>query len=93
MCETSKCLPAEWGDLQPTELERIVITEILQLYPLTISELIIRVASNPDDGATEDRVRIITRDLRRDGVVRYRNNDEVVEPTRAAIRMDELLTA
>ena len=90
MSEGSSCLPAEC-DLPFTELERIAITEILQLYPLTIPELIMRVALDPDDEATKDRIRVATRDLRRDGLVRYRDDDGVVIPTRAAIRMNELL--
>lgn len=93
MSETGSHIPSARNLQLTEELERTVISEILQLYPLTISELVLRVAPNPGDAATEDNVRIATRDLRRDGLVRYRNDDEVVEPTRAAVRMDELLTA
>lgn len=74
------------------ELERTVLTEIVELGELTIEELILRTAGDPEDEATKDRIRNATRDLRRDGLVRYREDDEIVTPTRPAIRMYELLT-
>lgn len=78
-----------------TELERTLITEVVELHPerLTIPELILRIARDPADKATEDQIRNATRELRRSGLVRYRNDDEVVEPTHTAMRMYELLTA
>jgi hypothetical protein len=73
-------------------LERAAVTEIVELGELTIPELIMRIAQDPKDDATRDKIRIATRDLRRDGLVRYRDDDEVVTPTRPALRMYELLT-
>lgn len=74
------------------EFERTVLTEVVQLEQLTIPELILRTARDPDDEATRDKIRNATRDLRRDGLVRFRDDDEVVTPTRPAIRAYELLT-
>jgi hypothetical protein len=77
------------------ELERTVLTEVIELHPelLTIPELILRVARHPEDEATKERVRNAIRDLRRSGLLRYRGDDEVVEPTHAALRAFDLLTA
>lgn len=75
------------------EFERMVLTEVVQLGELTIAELILRIARDPDDETTKDRIRIATRDLRRDGLVRYRDDDEIVTPTRPGIRGYELFTA
>lgn len=76
----------------PTKLERTVLTEVVELGELTIAELILRIAHDPDDETAKDKIRNATRDLRRDGVVRYREDDEIVTATRPAIRMYELLT-
>lgn len=77
------------------ELERTVLTEIVQLHPelLTIPELILRVASDPQDEPANENIRHAARELRRSGLVRYRNDNEVVEPTHAAHRTHELYTA
>jgi hypothetical protein len=79
----------------PAELERTVLTEIVELHPelLTIDELILRVARHPRDETTKEEIRNAIRDLRRSGLVRYRDDDEVVEPTHAALRAFDLLTA
>jgi hypothetical protein len=76
------------------ELERTVLHEIVELHPerLTIPELILRIARDPRDEATGERVRIATRDLRRSGLVRYRDGNEIVEPTHAALRAFVLFT-
>jgi hypothetical protein len=76
------------------ELERTVLHEIVELHPerLTIRELVLRIARDPGDEAAEDRVRIAARELRQSGLARYRNDDEVVEPTHAALRAFVLLT-
>jgi hypothetical protein len=76
------------------ELERTVLHEIVELHPerLTIPELILRIARNPADYATAERIRIAARDLRRSGLARYRDGDEIVEPTHAALRAFVLFT-
>jgi len=77
------------------QLERTVLTEVVQLHPelLTISELILRIARHPDDEATKEEIGNAVRDLRRSGLVRYRDSEQVVEPTHAALRAYDLLTA
>jgi hypothetical protein len=77
------------------ELERTVLTEVVQLHPelLTIPELILRVVSDPQDEPMKEKVGQAARELRRSGLVRYRDDDEVVEPTHVVIRAYELLTA
>jgi hypothetical protein len=76
------------------QLERTVLTEVVQLHPelLTVPELILRIARRPNDEAEKEEVRNAVRDLRRSGLARYRD-DEVVEPTHAALRAYDLLTA
>jgi hypothetical protein len=77
------------------QLERTVLTEVVQLHPelLTIPELILRIARRPEDETAKEEIRNAIRDLRRSGLVRYRDDDEVVEPTHAALRAYDLLTA
>lgn len=77
------------------DLERTTLMEVIELHPerLTIDELIIRTATDPDDFKKADPIRQAIRDLRRSGLVRYRNDDELVEPTHAALAAYELLTA
>lgn len=76
------------------QLERTVLAEIVQLHPerLTIPELILRIARHPGDETRKEEIRNAARDLRRAGLVRY-GDDEVVEPTHAALRAYDLLTA
>lgn len=76
------------------DLERTVLHEIVELHPerLTIAELILRVARDPGDKAAGERIRIAARELRCSGLARYREGDEVVEPTHAALRAFVLLT-
>ena len=76
------------------DLERTILTEVIELHPelLTIAELILWIARRPEDERKKEEIRNAIRDLRRSGLVRYRD-DEVVEPTYAAVRAFELLTA
>lgn len=78
----------------PPQLERTILAEIVQLHPelLTIPELILRIARQPTDEAAKEEIRNAIRDLRRSGLARYRDDDEVVEPTHAALRAYDLLT-
>lgn len=79
----------------PAEFEQAALNEIVELHPehLTIPELILRIARDPEDEVTEEKIRHAVRELRRSGLARYRDEDEVVEPTHAALRAFELLTA
>lgn len=60
---------------------------------LTVDELVGRVVGDPDDEREVDTAKDAVLDLRRWGLIRFRNDDELVEPTQAAIRAHELLTA
>ena len=75
--------------------ERAVLEEVIDLHPerLSIPELILRIAGDPDDAVKAEKIRQALRELRRSGLVRYRDDDEIVEPTHAAIRAFLLLTA
>lgn len=80
---------------KPELLERTVLEEAIELHPerLTIDELVLRIAADPDDGTQVEAIRQATRELRRSGLLNYRNDDEVVEPTHAAMTAYTLLTA
>jgi Cdc6-like AAA superfamily ATPase len=69
-----------------------VLEIVVELHPdhLTIPELILKVATDRDRLEGED-VRFAIRDLRASGLLRYRNDDQVVEPTHAALLANELL--
>lgn len=81
MSKASSRLPAE-RDLQ---LENALLTEIISLHPdrLTQEELVVRMEDCPTG---TDSVAILDslQELKRSGLVRL--NDEVVEPTFAALR-------
>jgi hypothetical protein len=74
------------------ERERAVLTEVVQRHRLAMSELILRTARDPEDDATKEEIKHAARDLRRFGLVRYRDDDEVVEPTDAGLRAFEIFT-
>jgi len=79
----------------PELVERTVLEEVIELHPerLTIDELVLRTATDPDDSAGVETIRQAIRDLRRSGLLRYRNGEEIVEPTHAAMTAYGLLTA
>lgn len=76
-------------------LERTVLEEIIDLHPqrITVAELHLRIARDPEDCVEREAVRHAVRELRCDGVIRYSNDDEVIEPTLAASSVFDLLTA
>jgi hypothetical protein len=65
---------------------QVILEEALELHPqrLTVGELALRIVGDPDDGVEVETVTEAIRNLRRSGLVRYRNDDQVVEPTHAA---------
>jgi hypothetical protein len=79
----------------PAEFEQVALIEVVDLHPehLTIPELILRIARDPESEAMQEKMRDAIRELRRSGLVRYRDDDEVVEPTHAILRAFDLLTA
>lgn len=79
-------------DIMQRQVEQVVLEIVIELHPdrLTIPELILKVAADRDQLEGED-VRFAIRDLRASGLLRYRNDDQVVEPTHAALRVAGLL--
>jgi hypothetical protein len=78
---------------RPNLVEEALFVEAVDLHPLrlTIPELSLKIAANPHDGREMETIAEAIRELRRCGLFRYRNDDEVVEPTQAALRAFELL--
>ena len=79
---------------QPVQVEHALLGVAVDLHParLTIAELSLRVAAKPHDGREMETIAEAIRELRRCGLFRYRDDDEVVEPTQAALRAFALLT-
>jgi DNA-binding transcriptional ArsR family regulator len=78
----------------PELVERAILEEVIDRHPerLTVHELALRIVADPDDGLEVDTATNAIRELRRSGLIRYRNDDEVVDPTQAALRAHALLT-
>lgn len=72
-------------------LEAAVLRQLLALHPvqLTAAEIVRELAGDPEDFALADAVERAVRDLAAAGLVH--RNGEVVIPSRAALRFDELL--
>ena len=77
------------------ERERTILEEVIELAPgrLTLAELVLRLAQDPESAGEADEIRRGARELRRSGLIRYRNDDELLEATHAAIAAYRLLTA
>jgi hypothetical protein len=78
----------------PEHVERAVLEAVIDLLPirLTVTELCLRIAADPEDRREVEVVRHAIRDLKRSGLLRYRNDDQIVEPTQAAVQAFALLT-
>lgn len=78
----------------PELVEHTFLEEAIDLHPtrLTIGEWVLRIAGDPLDDSEVETIKHAIRDLRHHGLVRYRNDDRVVEPTQAALRAHALLT-
>jgi hypothetical protein len=61
---------------------------VVNLHPerLSVAELSLRIAADPEDGRETETIAHAIRDLRRSGLVRYRNGDQLVEPPHPAMR-------
>lgn len=77
------------GDDMTTETA--VLTQLLFLHPAQVSleELVRGIAADPDDFSERDAVERAVRELTMAGLLR--RIDELVLPTLAALRFDELL--
>lgn len=71
-----------------------ILFEVIEQHPtrLTIEEIMLRIVADSDDTAEVQTASEATLDLRRSGLVRYRNDDRLVEPTQAALRAHALFT-
>jgi hypothetical protein len=77
---------------QDTAIEAAVLRQLLALHPiqLTLRELLREIAGEPKDFALKDAVERAVRDLAAAGLVN--RSGDVVLPSRAALRFDELLS-
>lgn len=80
-------IPAEEDDA----IEAAVLRHLLSLHPAQIvfDELLREIAGDPEDFAERDAIERAVRDLAAAGLLH--RNGEVVLPSRAALRFDELL--
>lgn len=76
-------------------LKRTMLEKIIELQPqrITVSELHQSMARDPDDCSEQEAIRDVVRELRHDGLVRYRNDDEVIDPTLAASSAFDIFTS
>lgn len=76
--------------LDQNELQRVVLDEVLHLFPLqpTLRELVRSLNRDPDDFGQNDSINVSVRDLSGAGLLRLRG--DAVAPTRAALRANEL---
>ncbi|MGC1850823.1 MAG: hypothetical protein WA687_00110 [Solirubrobacterales bacterium] len=74
-----------------TAIEAAVLRQLLALHPvqLTVDDLVREIAGEPDEFAPKDAVERAVRELSAAGLA-HRSGDVVI-PTRAALRLDELL--
>jgi hypothetical protein len=83
------------GESDLERAEQTVLAEVIELHPqhLAMDELLLRVAMDPNDRGEVERIRQAIRELRRSGLLRYRNDEEIVEATHATLNAYALLTA
>jgi hypothetical protein len=76
---------------EDTAVEAAVLRQLLALHPvqLTLGELVREIAGESDDFALKDAVERAVRDLAAAGLLN--RSGDVVLPSRAALRFDELL--
>lgn len=77
----------------PVLVEQVLLAEAVELHPqrLTVHELSLRIVTNPDDSREVEIATQAIHDLRQSGLFHYQDDDEVVEPTPAALRAFALL--
>jgi hypothetical protein len=71
-----------------------ILFEVIEQHPtrLSVEEIMLRIVSDSDDTAEVQTAGEAMLDLRRSGLVRFRNDDRLVEPTQAALRAHALFT-
>lgn len=79
----------------PEVVERTILEEVLELHPrrLTADALLLRIVGDPEDDREVETATDAIRKLGVSGLVRQRDDDQMVTPTQAALRAFELLFA
>lgn len=87
-----KALPPKYD---PVLVGQALLYEVIEQDPdrLAVGELVLRIIADPDDGREVGTATAAILDLRRSGLVDYRDDDQLVKPTQAALRAHTLLTA
>jgi hypothetical protein len=82
--------PTNEGD--DTRLESVLLRRVLDLHPtrVTTDELIVDLTGKEADFETRDGIERAIRELTRAGLL-HPTDDDFVTPTRAAVRLGELL--
>lgn len=77
----------------PELVERAALEEVLRRRPkrLTVAELSLRIVGNPEDGLEVETAITAIHSLRASGLVRYQNDDQLVEPTYPLQRYVEIV--
>ena len=77
----------------PEVVAQVILEEAVELHPerLTARELSLKIISDPDDAKEVETAAQAIRNLRKFGLFSDRD-DEIVEPTQAALRAVALLT-
>jgi hypothetical protein len=72
---------------------RAILEEVLRLHPerLTVDELSMRIVGDPEDEREVGTAAEAIYDLRASSLIRYRNDDQLVEPTQVVVRYVELV--
>jgi hypothetical protein len=76
---------------EDAEVEAIVLRQLVLLHPtqMTVGELIVDIAADPEAFSERDAIERAVRELARAGLVH--RTGEFAIPTRAALRLNELL--
>jgi hypothetical protein len=76
---------------EDAEVEAIVLRQLLHLHPtqVTVEELIVDIAADPEAFSERDAIERAVRELARAGLAH--RHGEFAIPTRAALRFDQLL--
>ncbi|MGC1853653.1 MAG: hypothetical protein WA687_14615 [Solirubrobacterales bacterium] len=74
-------------------VERVILQEAIELHPqqLTVGALALRIVADPSDRREVQTATRAIRSLRQVGLIDYRADDELVEPTPAALHAHALL--
>lgn len=74
---------------------RAIIEEVLLRRPeqLTVAELRQKIVGDPDDEREVETALEAIRNLRESGLIRYRDDDQLVEPTHAVLRYVALVAS